>query len=105
MTGEQLAQARLVGEKITRLRLARNMLQSEAAIRAGISRPTATRIEAGDPRRTLSQVIRYIDAIAPGMTLLRLLQGSDPSLKALAERERRQRARALSEEELKKLDF
>lgn len=105
MTSEHLAQARLIGERINRLRLARNVLQSEAAIRAGISRPTATRIEAGDPGRTLSQVIRYLDAIAPGMTLLRLLQGTDPSLTFLAEREKRRRARPLTKEELKKLDF
>lgn len=105
MTSEQVAQARLVGERIARLRHARNMLQSEAAVRAGISRPTATLIEAGDPGRTLSQLLRYMQAIAPGMTLLQLLQGEDPSLVALAERERRQRVRSLSEQERLKLDF
>lgn len=105
MNPKQLAQARLVGERIARLRRARNVLQAEAAVRAGVSRPTATLIEAGDPGRTLSQVLRYLGAIAPGMSLLQLLQGEDPSLVALAEREKRQRVRALSEQERQKLDF
>lgn len=105
MTPEQMAQARLVGERIARLRRARNVLQAEAAVRAGLSRPTATLIEAGDPGRTLSQVLRYLGAIAPGMTLLQLLQGVDPSLVALAEREKRQRVRTLSAQERQKLDF
>ena len=105
MTPEQVAQAHLVGERIARLRRARNVLQSEAAVRAGLSRPTDTLIEAGDAGRTISQVLRYLDAIAPGMTLLQLLQGQDPSLVALAVREKRQRVRALSDKELKKLDF
>lgn len=105
MTLEQIAQARLVGERIARLRRARNVLQAEVAVRAGVSRPTATLIEAGDPGRTMSQVLRYLGAIAPGMTLLQLLQGEDPSLVALAEQEKRQRVRALSDQERQKLDF
>ncbi len=105
MTPEQVAQAHRVGERIARLRRARNVRQSEAAVRAGVSRPTATLIEAGDPGRTLSQVLRYLDAIAPGMTLLQLLRGEDPSLVALAEREKRQRVRPLSDQEIKNLDF
>lgn len=105
MAPEQLAQARLVGERIARLRRARDVRQVEAAVRAGVSRPTATRIEAGDPGRTLAQVLRYLGAIAPGTSLLQLLQGEDPSLTALAEREKRQRVRALSEQERQKLDF
>src|SRR4051812_309098 len=51
MTPEQIAESHAIGERIARLRRARNVLQSEAAIRAGISRPTATLIEAGDPGR------------------------------------------------------
>ena len=50
-------------------------------------------------------MLRYLGAIAPGMTLLQLLQGEDPSLIALAEREKRQRVRTLSEQERQKLDF
>jgi transcriptional regulator with XRE-family HTH domain len=105
MTPEQIGESRAIGERIARLRRARNVLQSEAAIRAGISRPTATLIEAGDPGRTLGQVLRYLGAIAPGMSLLQLLSGDDPSVIALGVREKRQRVRQLSGDELKKLDF
>jgi transcriptional regulator with XRE-family HTH domain len=99
------AEALQVGERIARMRRARKVLQAEAAVRAGLSRPTASRIEAGDPGRTLGQVLRYLDAIAPGMTLLELLQGTDPSLISLAESEKTQRVRKLSTAELKRLDF
>ena len=46
-----------------------------------------------------------LKAIAPGLPLLSLLQETDPSLAALAARERTQRVRALSQAELDKLDF
>ena len=39
------------------------------------------------------------------MTLLQLLSGDDPSVIALGIREKRQRVRKLSGEELRKLDF
>lgn len=105
LTQDECDEAKQLGVRIARLRLARNLLQSEVAVRAGLSRPTATRIEAGDPGRTVGQILRYLGVIAPGMSLRQLLEGVDPSLIALAEREKRQRARALSAEELKKLDF
>lgn len=100
-----LAQSRLIGERIARLRRARSILQADAALRAGISRPTATRIEAGDPGRTLGQTLRYLEAIAPGTSLLTLLQASDPALAALEQREATRRVRRMSVAELKKLDF
>lgn len=99
------AEALQLGERIARLRRARNILQAEAAVRAGLSRPTAGRIEAGDPGRTLGQVLRYLDAIAPGVTILQLLQESDPSLLALSESEKTKRVRKLSATELERLDF
>ena len=105
MTPEQIGESRTIGERIARLRRARNVLQAEAALRAGISRPTATLIEAGDPGRTLGQVLRYLGAIAPGMSLLQLLSADDPSVVALGIREKRQRVRQLSGDDLKKLDF
>jgi len=104
-SAEELAQTKLLGERISRLRLARRVLQADAAVRAGMSRPTARKIEHGDPGRTLGQVLRYLGAIAPGITLLQLLEGRDPSLAALAASEKRQRVRSLSNEELKKLEF
>lgn len=100
-----LAQSRELGARITRLRKARRVLQSEAALRAGVSRPTAGRIEAGDPGRTLGQLLRYLHAIAPGVSLLQLVQESDPSLLALAEAEKTKRVRRLSDKQLAKLDF
>lgn len=105
LSTEQLAQTVQLGEAISRLRLARRIRQQDAALRAGLSRPTASKIERGDPGRTLGQVIRYLGAIAPGMTLAQLVEGKDPSLLALAASERRQRVRELSAEERRKLDF
>lgn len=94
-----------LGRQVARLRVARHLTQSEAALRAGLSRNTAYRLEKGDPGLALGQVLRYIDAIAPGKSLLSLLQEDDPSLTTLSTRERKKRVREMSETELKKLDF
>ena len=50
-------------------------------------------------------MLRYLDAIAPGATLLSLLQESDPALLTLAAAEARQRVRVLSNRELEELEF
>lgn len=100
-----LAEAARVGEALARLRVSRRIQQNEAATRAGASRNTAYRIEKGDPGVALGQWLRYLDAIAPGTTLLELLSGTDPSLKAQAARERGRRVRSLTDNELKDLDF
>jgi len=102
---EASAQTKLIGERIARLRLARRIRQEDAAIRAAMSRPTARKIEQGDPGRTLGQVLRYLAAIAPGMTLMQLLEGNDPSLIALEASEKRQRVREMTAAERAKLDF
>lgn len=94
-----------IGAKLARLRRARQMRQLDAAARAGLARSTAVLIEKGDPSRTLGQVLRYLEAIAPGLPLLALLQESDPSLQALTQAEATQRVRSLSPAELIKLDF
>lgn len=70
-------QASLVGTRLAQLRRARRMRQAEAAQLAGLSRPTASRIEAGDPGRTLDQVLRYLRALSPETSLLQLLQLPD----------------------------
>lgn len=57
------------------------MTQDEAALRAGLSRPTVARIEAGTANRTLSQILRYLDALAPGTSLVALLTGDIPALR------------------------
>ena len=100
-----LNQATQPGRRLARLRLARGIKQTDAALRAGLSRNTAYRIERGDPGLAVGQVLRYLDAIAPGSTLLDLLSESDPALAALAARERTQRVRDLSATELDELDF
>lgn len=105
LTADELAQTAKLGEQLLRLRLARRIRQEDAALRAGLSRPTARKIEHGDPGRTLGQILRYLGAIAPGMTLMQLLEGKDPSLVALAAAERRQRVREMSAAEKNKLDF
>ena len=100
-----MQEARALGEKLARLRMARRLRQADAAARAGLARSTASLIEKGDLSRTQAQILRYLEAIAPGVTLLALLQETDPSLLALSARELTQRVRPLSKDELQKLDF
>ena len=100
-----LPQAKHIGGALARLRTARGIKQVDAALRAGISRNTAYRLEHGDPGLAIGQVLRYLDAIAPGSTLLQLLTESDPALAALALREQTQRVRSLSTADLDALNF
>lgn len=99
------AEMALIGQRLARLRIARHMTQAETAVRAGLSRNTAYRLEKGDPGLAIGQVLRYLDAIAPGTSLLELLQAEDPALVALEASEKRKRMRGLSKDELDKLDF
>lgn len=105
LSPHQIDECRHLGELLARLRLARKMKQADAALRAGLSRNTAYRIEHGDPGLAIGQVLRYLDAISPGSTLLDLLSERDPALRALGEREKSKRVRELSAAELKELDF
>jgi len=101
----RVIEAREIGEKLARLRKARRLRQADAALRAGLARSTAALIEKGDLGRTQAQILRYLEAIAPGVTLLSLLQESDPSLAALRASELTQRVRPLGKAELDELDF
>jgi len=94
-----------IGGLLARLRIARQVKQADAALRAGISRGTAGRIEQGNPGVAMGQLLRYLEAIAPGTTLLQLLSEQDPSLSALAAREATKRVRDLTRDELRELDF
>lgn len=105
LTPQHLEQAVAMGAKLARLRHARKVRQVDAAARAGLARSTAVLIEKGDPGRTLGQIFRYMDAIAPGLTLPALLQETDPALTALAQAEATQRVRTMSPTELRTLDF
>jgi DNA-binding XRE family transcriptional regulator len=101
----QAAEAKKLGATLARLRIARGMKQDQAALRAGLSRNTAYRMEKGDPGIAMGQVLRYLEAIVPGKTLLELLSETDPALAALGAKERRRRARELSKRELEDIDF
>ena len=104
--GPNLAsETKRLGAALARLRIARGMKQNQVALRAGISRNTAYRLEKGDPGIALAQILRYLDAIVPGKTLLELLSESDPSLAALSAQEQRRRARDLSKHEMEQIDF
>lgn len=87
------AQARDLGARLARLRAAHEMRQSDAAARAGISRSTAGRLESGDPGVAVGQLLRYLNAISPGLTLAQLLANEGPAEMALRERERTKRVR------------
>ena len=105
MTARRLTEAKELGAKLARLRVARKIRQADAAARAGLARSTAALIEKGDPGRTQAQILRYLDAIAPTLSLLALLQESDPSLQALIRAEATRRVRPLSSAGLNELDF
>jgi transcriptional regulator with XRE-family HTH domain len=94
-----------LGHLLARLRQARKVKQADAALRAGLSRNTAYRLEKGDPGLAIGQVLRYLDAIAPGTTLAGLLTQADPALTALQARESTKRVRDLSAAELDELNF
>lgn len=94
-----------IGQLLARLRHARKVKQADAALRAGLSRNTAYRIEKGDAGLAIGQLLRYLEAIAPGTTLVDLLMESDPALVALQARESTKRVRDLSTAELDDLNF
>lgn len=94
-----------IGKHISRMRKARHLLQAEAAVRANISRETASRIENGDASVAIGQIVRYLDVIAPGVSLARLYEMKDAALSTLESAEKRQRARKLSPKALKQYDF
>lgn len=105
LSTSQLEECAQLGQQLARLRLARRVKQTDAALRAGLSRNTVYRLEKGDPGLAFGQILRYLEAIAPGSTLLDLLSEKDPALLALSAREKTQRVRDLSATELKELDF
>jgi transcriptional regulator with XRE-family HTH domain len=105
LSASQAAEAKKLGATLARLRIARGIKQDQAALRAGLSRNTAYRMERGDPGIAMGQILRYLDAVVPGKTLLELLSETDPALAALSAREQRRRVRDLSRRELDEIDF
>src|SRR6201998_1221473 len=98
-------EGRNTGSARARLRIARGVRQDQAALRAGVSRNTAYRLEKGDPGIAMGQILRYLEAVVPGKTLLELFSETDPALAALTAKEQRRRVRDLSRRELDELDF
>ena len=105
MSPELTKEAEDLGILLARLRHAYGVKQQDAALRAGISRNSAYRLEKGDPGMAIGQILRYLDAISPGKTLLDLLSQSDPALISLQSKEKRQRVRDMTTAELKDIDF
>jgi transcriptional regulator with XRE-family HTH domain len=105
LSSKMAGEVQKLGAALARLRIARGVKQDQAALRAGLSRNTAYRMEKGDPGIGVGQILRYLDAIAPGKTLLDLLTETDPALAALTAKEQRRRARELSKRELEEIDF
>lgn len=81
----RLKEAEQIGAQLRTLRMARGMTQSEAAARAGVSRSTAVLLEQGDESRTLSQVLRYLHALEPELTLTGLLTGKSAAVRVFNE--------------------
>ena len=79
LSAPQAEQCTQLGELLARLRHARKMKQADAAVRAGLSRNTAYRLEKGDPGVAMGQVLRYLHAIAPGATLVSRKRPVEPS--------------------------
>src|ERR1700722_14426253 len=101
----QAAETKKLGASLARLRIARGMKQAQTALRAGLSRNPAYRLEKGDPGIAVGQILRYLDAIVPGKTVLEFLSETDPALAALGAQEQRRRARELTKRELDEIDF
>lgn len=105
LNDELVKEAKNIGGSFARLRIARGIKQDVAAVRAGLSRNTAYRLESGDPGVAIGHFLRYLDVIAPGMTMHEVLLQNDPSLKVLELREKTRRVRDLSTTEVNELDF
>ena len=105
LSDEQLKEFTNIGRLLARLRVARRIKQSEAALRAGLSLNTVYRLEQGDPGLAMGQLLRYLHALAPHSTLLDLLTEKDPTLKAFEVSQKKQRVRGLTATERQALDF
>lgn len=90
-----LASLKDMGQHFSKMRKSRHLLQAEAAARANISRETASRIENGDPSVAIGQIIRYLNAIAPGSDLCNLYKTEDAALKMMTFKNRVTRARTI----------
>lgn len=65
LSSRQSDECARLGLQLARLRTARKVKQTDAALRAGLSRNTVYRLEKGEPGLAIAQVLRYLEAIAP----------------------------------------
>ncbi|MCS4267246.1 MULTISPECIES: helix-turn-helix domain-containing protein [Serratia] len=105
LSSEQQLQLVTLGRTLAHSRIARKMPQSEAAVRANLSRNTVSRIENGDAGVAIGQILRYLSVIRPGATLADVLTQKDNVVEAQEAASRPRRARLLSHQELEKYDF
>lgn len=84
---------RVVGERLARLRLERNLTQAQLAREAGLAQRTVTRIEAGGPA-TLASLVRILRALNVIDSLNQFLPPPVPSPIEALERWGKQRRRA-----------
>lgn len=105
LSSEQQLQLVTLGRTLAHSRIARKMPQSEAAVRANLSRNTVSRIENGDAGVAIGQILRYLSVIRPGATLTDVLTQKDNVVEAQEAASRPRRARLLSHQELEKYDF
>lgn len=80
-------EASKIGNLLARLRQAHPLRQQDAALRAGISRNTAYRIESGDASAAIGYILHYLEALAPGATFRDLFDERSSVLVALRRRE------------------
>lgn len=80
LASEQINEAKEIGNRIAELRHSYGVTQAAAAAKAALSRSTAALIEKGDPGRTLGQLMRYVHAINPGITLAMVMEGRLPAV-------------------------
>ena len=94
-----------LGYVLAQSRIARKIPQSEAAVRANISRNTVSRIENGDAGVAIGQILRYLSVVRPGATLADVMGKEDLVVLAVQRIRRPQRARSLSDKALEEYDF
>ncbi|WP_443192295.1 helix-turn-helix domain-containing protein [Pseudomonas indica] len=94
-----------LGQALADSRIARKITQAEAAVRANVSRNTIVRIERGDAGVAVGQILRYLDAVRPGVSLQAFLSQPDTAVVQMEAQGKRQRSRPLGEKELKRYDF
>nr|WP_288409168.1 helix-turn-helix transcriptional regulator [uncultured Herbaspirillum sp.] len=80
-----------IGGTIARLRRSKRMKQEVAALQAGLSRDTAYRIEKGESNVAIGQILRYLDAISPGLSLKDVLVNCSPDASEDSQRVKRRR--------------